>query len=335
MIIKAADILKFFEPDSNHKSGGKIVPKSVGDFYNAITDKESRDMMQLGLIIKRLSNEGLLIHSGTKAGMGPLFNDCYYCFGYKEQLAKYGTYDFVTHGFPYIREHFEKSVRPIVIKFDKNANANGKDYGIGTYFVIGDNFLVTARHCLPPNSVIKITDPNNTVLSVESIHVPNDSDIDIAIVKTNGNPFLGINHFKIGKGNLLDEVITMGYPDIPGFDAIQVTDNIVIAGNIKATTGRLIGSETSYLDGRTYFLINARVKGGNSGGPLINKRGEVIGIIAQLPEESSKIDLLGYGIATPFNAFLDFINEIRLNQSSVKTVQPENTNLGFRIKNQL
>lgn len=54
-----------------------------------------------------------------------------------------------------------------------------------------------------------------------------------------------------------------------------------------------------------YFIINARVKGGNSGGPVINKSGKVVGTIFQLPmdtqggSDGGRYDLMGFGVCFP------------------------------------
>ena len=214
-MIKATEILKFFIPDHNNVSNGKITPKSLGNFFSTIKDTKNVDVLQLALICKKLENEGLLIQSGTKHEQSPPLSNCYYCFDYRDTLAEYGTYEFIVYGFPHIRKTFSESVRPIVIKYDKDQDI---EFGIGTYFIIGDNVIVTAKHCLPTNASIKITNPLNEIVPIRKISVPQDDKIDIAIVLTEGEPFKGLKHFSLGIGNILDEVITMGYPSIPGFE---------------------------------------------------------------------------------------------------------------------
>jgi len=61
---------------------------------------------------------------------------------------------------------------------------------------------------------------------------------------------------------------------------------------------------------RTY-LMSARVKGGSSGGPVINKRGEVIGMISASPSsDSQEIDRLGFGTAIASSEIEEFLSEI-------------------------
>jgi S1-C subfamily serine protease len=57
--------------------------------------------------------------------------------------------------------------------------------------------------------------------------------------------------------------------------------------------------------------MSARVKGGSSGGPVINKRGEVIGMISASPSsDSQEIDRLGFGTAIASSEIEEFLSEI-------------------------
>lgn len=126
---------------------------------------------------------------------------------------------------PLYPSHFSKSVRPVVIRYE-DGRSNGFD--IGTYFTIADHLAITARHCLPRNALIQLRDENNVLIESLIILTPKDPDIDLAIIWTREESFKGLNHFKLGIGQVLDEVITIVYPTIPGFEAIQIADNIVL-----------------------------------------------------------------------------------------------------------
>jgi serine protease Do len=70
------------------------------------------------------------------------------------------------------------------------------------------------------------------------------------------------------------------------------------------------------MDSQDYLLISARVKGGSSGGPVLNKKGEVVGLIANAPStDSSEIDALGFGIAVPSPAILQFLSDVHRNEN--------------------
>jgi serine protease Do len=62
----------------------------------------------------------------------------------------------------------------------------------------------------------------------------------------------------------------------------------------------VVAQERAYLGNLPYLLISARVKGGNSGGPVIGREGKVVGVVAQLPAEAEgRLDMLGYGVVVP------------------------------------
>ena len=72
-----------------------------------------------------------------------------------------------------------------------------------------------------------------------------------------------------------------------------------------------VGADSGKLDEKDqeYFLISARVKGGNSGCPVITNRGYVVGVFVQvLAGQNLTPDIMGYGVAVPFKTLDHFIN---------------------------
>ena len=75
-------------------------------------------------------------------------------------------------------------------------------------------------------------------------------------------------------------------------------------------------------------LLNARVKGGNSGGPVIYDFGQLVGIITQMPMNLSgtNIDELGYGLATHVRYLQEFDDLTNVDFCTIET-----GNDGFKI----
>ena len=73
-----------------------------------------------------------------------------------------------------------------------------------------------------------------------------------------------------------------------------------LAVGVVAATGRSIGSLTSRYDVADAIQIDAPINKGNSGGPLFDARGRVIGINSQINSESGAAE--GVGFAIPINA---------------------------------
>lgn len=208
-------------------------------------------------------------------------------------MADYGGYEFLVQGFVYIQEVFSNSVLPVDILDSEHLP------DVGTCFVIGPNLLITAKHCIEDQNEIKICTKHGQSIVPEVIGVFDNNHIDICIIKTKGEPFKDLKSFDMGNPETLMEVLTMGYPPIPGFQAIQISDLANIGSTLKNSKGNIVGSGKSYLDKLDYFLINSKVKSGNSGSPVIDKYGQVVGIVTYIPLDSKdreKLDGLGYGV---------------------------------------
>ena len=73
----------------------------------------------------------------------------------------------------------------------------------------------------------------------------------------------------------------------------------------------MISKEMSTARNQPLIIFSASVKGGNSGGPLINRYGKVVGLVANLMEGDRDVRKLGYGLATPAQSILDLRNLAR------------------------
>lgn len=216
---------------------------------------------------------------------------------FKAQL-KYGYYDFAYNGFPFIREHFYESVVPLV-----GINKNG-DSDIGTAYYIGENMFVTAGHCILDMPQFSLQYQNGKQIKISEILLDSNSDIDLAIIKADAD--ISLEPFMLGEPNVLDDVLVMGYPPITGMDTVLISEtgsiNTFLPFTQKASDGQVVAEAKSYLSNTDCFMINCRVKGGNSGSPVINKHGLVVGTVTSLPFDNQggsnqgRYDIMGFGI---------------------------------------
>jgi serine protease Do len=315
------EILEFFNIKNamkNNTRNGGIRPFTVSDFCRL---KEKKEVFKILNICQKFVSEGLLIHCGISKE-DPIAGHSYYNFEFNQDQADYGAYDFMVEGFLSIKNYFSNSVKPIVL--DKNDSPD-----IGTGFVIADNMLVTALHCISNMKNVRVIGSDNKPIKPESIIISENPEKDIAIIITKDNAFNGLNHFKVTEGAVLSEVLTIGYPPISGFEAVQFSE--VVTVNLKSSLGNVVGRDRSYLDKQDYLLINARVKGGNSGGPVIDKYGRVIGVLTSIPVDPDnrlKNDILGYGIALPSNEIVKLLSE----KENHKELEFFNTEKGFQTE---
>jgi len=175
----------------------------------------------------------------------------------------------------------------------------------GTGFFINESgYIVTNSHILLTSdnqtyNLIQIITSDNQIYIGELIGL--DSSLDIALLKINSNyPKLELENsanVKIG-----EKVIAIGNPEGLTF---SVTDGVVSATQRQSSLGSA-----------SYIQTNAQLNKGNSGGPLINKEGKVIGI-----NNFKLIDTEGIGFALESDKIKESINKIsqeKLNQTLIQ-----------------
>lgn len=273
-------------------------------------------------ITAKFVNEGLLSAIPGKAG---LFQK-YQGNGFDSSIADYGFYDFLVYGFPYICEHFKDAIRLIEV-----VDLKSKDVTVGTGFAIlfssNRQFFVTAKHCLPRQSKINL----KIFLGFENYATPNniyihpDENIDLAIMEFSDKVLLSDKFFHLEKPILLDEIIVTGYPPIPGtLDALMV-----------CSRGEITAIGNTYHHDQNQIYVNANVKGGSSGSPIINATGYVVGIIIESPRDTKNHilpDELRLGVGLDSSVIYSLATKILDNDPNLKQLQfEENEDGSFNI----
>ncbi|MFO1143395.1 MAG: serine protease [Amaricoccus sp.] len=137
----------------------------------------------------------------------------------------------------------------------------------GTGFYVSSRVVVTAGHVVEGCPRVALAD--GTELSV----VASDADLDVAALMT---PERSRNWLTLasGKVRLGQRVHAAGFP----YYSIAGTSLNLTSGNVSALAG--------VDDDRRFFSFTAPVQPGNSGGPLIDARGSVLGlVVARLSED--------------------------------------------------
>ena len=173
----------------------------------------------------------------------------------------------------------------------------------GTCFAINaDGYLVTNYHVIQDAQKIRIRGINKDFNHTHPANIiTTDEKNDIALLKVEN---VTIDHIPYGISsdilNVGDDVFVLGYPL-----------RTVMGDEIKLTNG-LVSSRTGYKGDITSYQISATIQPGNSGGPLFDKNGNVIGIVnARLAVENA-----AYAIETPYLlALLSSENEIPITPS--------------------
>lgn len=171
----------------------------------------------------------------------------------------------------------------------------------GSGFVISnDGYVITNFHVVQEADEVVVKFYDRKEYKAEIIGT--DELSDIALLKISSDDFKPV---ALGNSDIVEQgdgVIAIGSPYNYDF---SVSFGIISAKGRGITSGRGIGDYVPYLQ------TDAAVNRGNSGGPLFNLDGEVIGINSQIYSRSGGNE--GLAFAIPINVALEVIDQLKQN----------------------
>jgi serine protease Do len=199
------------------------------------------------------------------------------------------------HGEAMTAQAIYRQVNPAVVTVMVDL---GDSISVGTGVIFtSDGYILTNYHVVEGGEECLVA--LDTGESDSAMYVAGDEDNDLAILKVEGQD---LPTAEFGNSDLLsvgDKVYAIGNPlgvELRG----TLTDGIVSAINRDVT-----------VDGRTMTLIqtNAALNSGNSGGPLINEYGQVVGInVIKMTSSYSNVE--GLGFAIPASSMWRIVNDL-------------------------
>ena len=191
------------------------------------------------------------------------------------------------------------------------SNASGYSYGTG-FFLTSDGYIATNYHVVQNGSQFAVALYSDPSRQIEAELVGYRRNEDLAVLKIKGK---GYPVPKIGDSDALqvgEPAIAVGNPS--GEDGAWSTTQGVVSA-LRRQVSVTIGSSVVDL-----FMIqtDAALNPGNSGGPLCNNRGEIIGIVTRKLNDNE-----GISYALPINGCIKILNAI------VKNGHAENVTVDF------
>jgi serine protease Do len=167
--------------------------------------------------------------------------------------------------------------------------------GTGSGVIISeDGYIVTNNHVIKDASELEVTLNNNKVFKAKLIGT--DSKMDIALLKIDAD----------GK---------LPYSTFADSDQVKVGEWVLAVGNpynLNSTvTAGIVSAKARNLDTKgiqSFIQTDAAVNPGNSGGALVNTRGELIGINTMISSPTGSY--AGYSFAVPSNITRKIIEDI-------------------------
>lgn len=164
-------------------------------------------------------------------------------------------------------EHGWIKVYPSKTDYESSQPTSGTGFGIST-----NGIIVTNYHVIDGAKSIKVRGINeNFNKTYNAIVVVSDKNNDLALIQIDDYNFSSLGAIpytiKTGLAGVGQSIYVLGYP-------LRAT----MGDEIKLTTG-IVSSRTGFQGDITSYQISAPVQPGNSGGPLFDNQGNLIGII--------------------------------------------------------
>ena len=151
-----------------------------------------------------------------------------------------------------------------------------------------DGYVVTNNHVIADASSIRVTLNNNK--SYDATLVGADPATDIALLKINSEKLPYLRFADSDKLRIGEWVLAIGSP----YDLRST-----ITAGIVSAKGRTMPNYTGEFKVESFIQTDAAVNPGNSGGALVNKKGELVGINTAIISQTGSYS--GYSFAVPSN----------------------------------
>ena len=172
-----------------------------------------------------------------------------------------------------------------------------KGRGMGSGFIISpDGYVLTNYHVVADASEVKVKLGDSREFTAKV--VGSDQQYDVALLKIEGR---NLPTVRVGDSNSLKPgqwVVAIGSP--------FGLDHSVTAGVVSAVGRSTGGPDQRYVP---FIQTDVAINQGNSGGPLLNTRGEVVGINSQIFSASG--GYMGISFAIPIDLAMSAVEQIK------------------------
>ena len=204
-------------------------------------------------------------------------------------------------------EQYEEQIDPFQDEFwqrffgapnTPRGGSQQKPFALGSGFVISpDGYIITNNHLVQNTDKIIVTFSDGKEFPAKSIG--SDPSTDIALIKIDG---ANVPYLQFGNSDCLE----------PGEIIMAIGNPLGLRSSI--TTGVISGlgrNDLSITAREEFIQTDAAINRGNSGGPLLNLDGQVIGMATAIASSSG--GSMGIGFAVPSNLIRNITEQLRSN----------------------
>ncbi|MBK7447055.1 MAG: trypsin-like peptidase domain-containing protein [Ignavibacteria bacterium] len=194
--------------------------------------------------------------------------------------------------------------------------------GLGSGFIISsDGYILTNDHVAGNATKISVTMTNGE--TIEAKLIGSDKNSDVALLKINKS---NLEYVKLGNSDdvIIGEwVIALGNP----FGLFEINDKPTVTVGVVSATNMKVNADGNRVY-KDMIQTDASINAGNSGGPLVNAEGDVIGMNTIIFTGGNySTGSIGVGFSISINRVKKIFEEIKSNGKIER-----NFNVGFRIQ---
>jgi len=178
----------------------------------------------------------------------------------------------------------------------------GGGRGVGTGVVLTSNGeILTNAHVIEDASEVVVRFAGETEPRVAKV-LASDLGNDLALIKVDATGLIAATFAKPGSVQIGDTVVAIGY-------ALALDGGPTVTSGIVSALKRTIETESGALN--SLIQTDAAISSGNSGGPLVNLKGEVVGINTAVARGDSDSAANNIGFSISVDEVLIVIEQLR------------------------
>lgn len=160
----------------------------------------------------------------------------------------------------------------------------------GTGFALRGKYIITNHHVVDGARTLLVRGVKGDFTKLyNAVVVAKDESHDMAIIRIEDSKFTGFGDIpytlKSGLSEVGEEVFVLGYPLLS-----------TMGDEVKLTTG-IVSSRSGFQGEVSAYQVSAPIQPGNSGGPLFDANGDVVGIVNAKHRQA---DNASYAIKSPY-----------------------------------
>lgn len=182
----------------------------------------------------------------------------------------------------------------------------GESTGTGV-IVTSNGEILTNAHVVEGASEVRVRFAGDTE-PVTAVILAADAGNDLALLKVDAQNLVAATFAKPGSVRVGDQVVAIGY-------ALALDGGPSVTTGIVSAMRRTIFTESGALN--SLIQTDAAISSGNSGGPLVNMRGEVVGINTAVARGSNNSAANNIGFAISVDEVLTVLQQLRVQATGV------------------